>query len=102
MSADTEAAVTLGPELLIFQVAETKPELLRALADWPGQGPLAIHCSALADLDGAGLQLLVHLGQTLQARGGVLQLRHCPPAIEAQIHAAGLAHAFEFDATATA
>ncbi len=87
--------VALGSELLIYQVADTKAALLPALAAWTGPEPLTLDASELAEVDGAGLQLLVMLAHSLRERGGALRLQGCSAAVRGTLHSAGLAHWFE-------
>jgi len=63
----------LGAELTIYTVAETRDRLLAALqadtaGDTAGDAALVIDASAVADVDGAGVQLLLSLSQALAGR----------------------------------
>lgn len=59
----------LGAELTIYTVAETRERLLAALqADAADDTDLVIDASAVREVDGAGVQLLLSLSQALAGR----------------------------------
>lgn len=66
-------------DLTIAHVAALKPALLQAVA--AGDGPLVLDLGAVAELDTAGLQLLLLARREAAARGRVLQLRGVAPAV---------------------
>jgi len=78
----------LPPELTIYTVGEWHPRLL----DWVGSGPAAdavddtlqLDAAAVAEVDAAGLQLLVSLANTLgQQMRPLVLLRPSQPLVEA-------------------
>lgn len=73
-------ALTLEGELTIYHVAEARGQLAEAL----DQGPaLQLNLSAVAELDTAGVQLLVWLKQEAHRRGRALVLfAHSPAVVE--------------------
>lgn len=76
---DTEALVLDG-ELTIYTVAETATRLRLQLAE---RHVCDLDLSAVSELDGAGLQFLLWLRETLRARGGTLRLvAHSPVVAE--------------------
>jgi anti-anti-sigma factor len=89
--------LTLGSELLVHQVAEFKPQLLQALDALPEGADLVLGCADLADVDGAGLQMLVVLAMTLQQRDGALRLAGCSNDLRRRIAATALDGWFVFE-----
>lgn len=82
--------ITLPAELTIYTAASTRAAWLDALAA-PGEGPLQVQASAVAEVDGAGLQLLVSLRHTVAAAQRTLRLAEPSEALLAACRAAGLA-----------
>ncbi len=71
------AGVTLGEELLIYQVAEFWALLDARIRDIDGAGTgegLRIDCAQLREIDGAGLQLLLVAARHLGSLGAHLSL----------------------------
>ncbi len=65
----------LPAELTIHAVADTARAWLSWLDDAADGAPLAIDASTTADVDGAGVQLLVALANALRQRGRALELQ---------------------------
>lgn len=61
------AMLTLGPELTIAHAETHRQTLLSALIQQPGG--MALDLSSVNAMDSAGVQLLVALGNSLNARG---------------------------------
>jgi anti-anti-sigma factor len=68
---DGQPALRLEEELTIYAVTEARDQLIAALH---GQPLLQLDLSGLAELDTAGVQLLVWLKQEARRRGKGLQL----------------------------
>lgn len=62
--------LAVGPELTIYQVAELRPAWLAAYA----AGTRRFDLSAVAEIDGAGVQLLVALWRLGRRDGDAVQL----------------------------
>ncbi|MCW5667595.1 MAG: STAS domain-containing protein [Piscinibacter sp.] len=83
----------LGAELTIYTVAETRERLLAALqADAAGDADLVIDASAVSDVDGAGVQLLLSLSQALAGRQRRLALAEPAAPLRAACSRLGLDH----------
>ncbi|MEY4764408.1 MAG: hypothetical protein RI907_1081 [Pseudomonadota bacterium] len=78
------AHLSLPEELTIYTVGEHAPlwrdALLAADAE-PPAGPYVIDCSAVQEIDGAGVQLVVSLAHALKARHWPCQLQSPTPAL---------------------
>lgn len=83
------AHLTLPAELTIYTAASTRAAWLDALAN-DGEGPLHANASTVAEIDGAGLQLLVSLRHALAAKQRSLRLAEPSGALRTACHAAGL------------
>jgi ABC-type transporter Mla MlaB component len=81
--------LTLPAELTIYTAASTCAAWLNALAA-AGEGPLQAQASAVAEVDGAGLQLLVSLRHTLAAAQRTLQFVEPSETLLAACRATGL------------
>jgi anti-anti-sigma regulatory factor len=88
------APSALPSELTIYTAAETRTALLATLAAQPAdaEGELALDGGAVAEVDGAGLQLLVSLARSLESRGRRLRVDRPTSALSAACSALGLAH----------
>lgn len=64
----------LPAELTIYAASELHAQWLAALDAAPPDGDLEVDASAVAEIDGAGLQLLVALSRQLAARDRALRL----------------------------
>ncbi|MBL8363355.1 MAG: STAS domain-containing protein [Rubrivivax sp.] len=64
-------AMALPAELTIYTAAQTRQCMLERLGadDGPGAAPFVVDGSAVAEIDGAGVQLLVALSRSLLAQG---------------------------------
>ncbi len=70
------SALQLPPELSVYTVAGLRPQWLAWVEQVAGAGSAAdADGSAVDQVDGAGLQLLVALQHSLAARGCALRLR---------------------------
>jgi ABC-type transporter Mla MlaB component len=89
----------LPEELTIYAAGELRPQWLAWLdrAAAAGADAACVQGAQVAEVDGAGLQLLLALRRSLAERGLRLQLADASPALQAACAAAGLA-----DALATA
>lgn len=72
----------LPGELTIFTVGEWHPRLLAWLDDG-ADSPLAVDAAPLAEVDGAGVQLLIALRRSLHERGRSLALSGATPVLQA-------------------
>ena len=67
--------LVLPPELTIYTVSELLPQWLAWLgAEAASEGPARVQAGGVAEIDGAGLQMLVSLQRALAARGRALEL----------------------------
>ncbi len=76
--------ITLPPDLTIYKVGELRSQWLgcinEELAANGAASPTWIgDASSISDIDGAGLQLLLALAQTLSAQHGTLHLENPSP-----------------------
>ena len=94
---DTEPVVING-ELTIYTVAETAARLRPHLTE----RRLYLDLSAVSELDGAGLQLLLWLRETLSARGGALRLVAHSPAVAEVLGLLQLSGRFDLDSAGSA
>jgi ABC-type transporter Mla MlaB component len=86
-------ACTLPPELTIYTVGELAPQCrawLDAHAD-AAHSSLRVQAQAVAEVDAAGVQLLLSLANTLQARDRQLQLLEPSATLSAACQALGAA-----------
>ena len=81
-SGDTpREAIRIEGEMTIYRAAELKPVLLAPLND---NSPVAVDLSGVAEIDSAGIQLLMLMKKTALERGGMLSFTgHSPAVIEA-------------------
>ncbi|MDD0809901.1 STAS domain-containing protein [Curvibacter sp. RS43] len=87
---------TLPDELTIYTVESTRQALLLWLQD-PHQSNVmsrAVHGGAVNDVDGAGLQLLGALANSLSAQGQAMDLIEPSPLLRDALQALGCAHWF--------
>lgn len=93
-------AFRLPEELTIYTVAQTRQELLAWLdASQDAQedsGVRQVQAQAVSDFDGAGLQLLGALANTLAARDQTLVLQEPSEAVRRVCHQLGCTGWFEF------
>ena len=94
---DTEPLVIDG-ELTIYTVAETAARLRPHLTE----RRLYLDLSAVSELDGAGLQLLLWLRETLHARGGALRLVAHSPVVAEVLGLLQLSGRFDLDSAGPA
>ena len=94
-------AHTLPAELTIYNVVELRNAMLAWLGDEATSTgmPLAVDASAVADVDGAGVQLLLSLARSLADRGRELHLAVASPALSAACHALGAGQLLTHSAT---
>lgn len=93
----TPARHSLPSELTIYTVGETRTTCLNWLAD-PVDDVLGVDGSAVAEIDGAGVQLLAALARSLQARNRRLQLLAPSHPLESACAALGLEELLEGNA----
>lgn len=93
-SHDDDRLVLAG-ELTIYTAAETLTRLRAHLAE---HRACALDLSAVTELDGAGLQLLLWLQAAARARGGTLRLVAPSPAVAEVLGLLQLAALFEIEA----
>ena len=85
--SDAAAPLTLPAELTIYSVGELHPAWLA----WVAAGGRCVDGSAVDQVDAAGLQLLLSLAHSLEARGTPLQLSGASRVLEDGCAALGLA-----------
>ncbi|MTW20961.1 STAS domain-containing protein [Allochromatium palmeri] len=90
---DTDPLVLDG-ELTIYTAAETAARLRAHLAE---RRVCALDLSGISELDGAGLQLLLWLHETLRARGGTLRLVAYSPVVAEVLSLLHLTAQFDLD-----
>lgn len=88
-SSPSGPALNLPAELTIYTAAETREAWLAALAQ-PADGPLVAQAADVAELDGAGLQLLLSLQCALAQQQRALQLQAPSPALRDACRRCGL------------
>jgi ABC-type transporter Mla MlaB component len=71
----------LPPQLTIYSVTEAARVWQAWLLDDDGQEALALDVAGLSEIDGAGVQWLIALSNTLRQRGRTLQLVAPPAAL---------------------
>lgn len=81
--------LTLPPELTIYTAALTREAWVEALSA-PADGPLCADAAGLAEIDIAGLQLLVSLRHSLATQRRALHLIEPSNALRAACDGAGL------------
>jgi anti-sigma B factor antagonist len=81
------AASVIGAELTIYRVAELKEQLLAIVAAAPDP---SVDLSQVAEIDTAGVQLLLLAQREARARGGELHLRCASPAVRDAFQLLGL------------
>ena len=84
------AALVLPAELSIYTAGELSSHWLAWLDAQAGEGPGQVDASAVAEIDAAGLQLLLSLSAALQRRGRSLQLLQPSAALQSACQALGL------------
>ena len=83
--------LALPAELTIYCAAETRSAWLAILgATPPESGDTVVDGSAVAEVDAAGLQLLVALSRSVESRGRALILNDPSPALGAACRTLGL------------
>jgi anti-anti-sigma regulatory factor len=83
-------ALVLPAELTIYSVAELRTHWLAWLEAMDDAGPGQVDASAVAEVDAAGLQLLLSLSGALDRRRRALQLLQPSAALRAACQALGL------------
>ena len=78
----------LPSELTIYSVGELSPQLAGWLSD--ASGSLRVDASQVAEVDSAGLQLLMALAQSCEQRGHTLALLEPPHPLVQAAQALGL------------
>ncbi|MFT3954731.1 MAG: STAS domain-containing protein [Piscinibacter sp.] len=82
-------ALTLPAELSIYTAGETRSAWLTWLAEH-GDGPLAVDAASVAEVDAAGVQLIVALSRSLAAQQRELCLINPSPALHSACERLGL------------
>lgn len=90
----TSVMITIVGELTIYQVAETRSLLQRALADHDGSDQLMLDLAGVTECDGAGLQLLLAFSHAVSARGTELVLCYVAPFLADLLREFGLCSRF--------
>ena len=84
----SEAAdLSLDGELTVYAVHELQPRLLQAL---DAHTPLRLDLSEVAEIDGAGVQLLLATAREAQQRGGQLAICAAAPCVADTLQLLGL------------
>ena len=83
-------ALALPAEMSIYNVAELRGQWLDWLDAAPAEGPGRVDASAVAEIDAAGLQLLLSLAGALERRRRSLQLLQPSAALQSACKALGL------------
>jgi ABC-type transporter Mla MlaB component len=78
----------LPAELTIYNVGELLPRFKAALPD--DAGVLRMQASAVAEVDAAGIQLLLSLARTTQSRNARMELVDASPGLSAACEALGV------------
>ena len=91
----------LPAELTIYAVSELRTQWLAALDAGPGEGDCVVDASAVAEVDGAGLQLLVALSRQLAAHDAALRLASPTAALRDACATLGLSALLDAPAPAT-
>jgi anti-sigma B factor antagonist len=104
MNAQPERPTAIDPlvldgELTIYTAAETAMRLRAHLAE---RRVCDLDLSGVSELDGAGLQLLLWLRETLHARGGTLRLVAHSPVVAEVLSLLHLKALFDLDAAGSA
>jgi anti-anti-sigma factor len=86
--------ITIAGELTIYQVAETRTLLQRALTEHDGGDQLMLDLSGVTECDGAGLQLLLAFSHAVSARGTDLVLCYVAPLLADLLGEFGLGSQF--------
>ncbi len=82
---------TLDPELTIYTVAQVRGQMLGWLAEGAEDGDFVLDAAGVADVDGAGVQLLAALARSLAAQQRTLRLAAPAPALREACGRLGLA-----------
>ena len=90
-SPSTAAPLALPAELTIYTVGELHPAWCAWLATHATDAQPPVHAAGVDQIDGAGVQLLLSLGQGLAQQGGRLQLQAPSTPLRAACGALGLA-----------
>lgn len=98
--ATAGACLRMDDALLVYHVAELKRRLLAAFEDLDAGEPLTLDCSALAEFDGAGLQLLVETARALAGRRSRVQLLDLPAPMAELLRFSGHAGWFDLERSA--
>jgi len=83
-------ALVLPAEMSIYNVAELRAQWLAWLDAAPAEGPDCVDASAVAEVDAAGLQLLLSLAAALERRRRSLQLLQPSTALQGACQALGM------------
>ena len=86
--------ITIAGELTIYQVAETRSLLQRALTEHDGSDQLMLDLAGVTECDGAGLQLLLAFSQAVSALGTDLVLCYVAPFLADLLGEYGLGNRF--------
>lgn len=81
--------MALPAELTIYTAAQTRAAWLDAIAP-AADGPLCLHAADVADIDSAGLQLLLSLQRSMAAQQRALRLLHASQVLRDACARAGL------------
>jgi anti-sigma B factor antagonist len=95
---DTDPLILDG-ELTIYTAVETATRLRAHLAE---RRVCTLDLSGVSELDGAGLQLLLWLHETLRARGGTLRLVAHSPVVAEVLSLLHLRVLFDLDSAGSA
>lgn len=97
MGATMSTAMALPAELTIYTAAQTRQGLLERLLadDGASEQPFVVDGSAVAEVDGAGVQLLVSLSRSLLAQGRRLAIAAPAEALASACVALGAASLVE-------
>lgn len=94
-------ALRIEGELTIYRAAELCDALKAALAAAPAGADFEVDLSAVTEMDGAGVQLLLATRKTTQAAGRALRLVAASPAVTEVLETLQLSAHFD-DATSEA
>ncbi|WPX31707.1 STAS domain-containing protein [Actimicrobium sp. CCC2.4] len=94
--------ITISGELTIYQVAETRALLQRALTGHDGSDQLMLDLAGVTECDGAGVQLLLAFSQAVSAGGTDLVLCYVAPFLAELLREFGLGSRFAECAPAVA
>jgi len=76
-----DTLTTLPEELTIYTIAQVRSTLLQALEPVAARGVLQVAAATVAEVDAAGVQLLLALHNSLAKRGAALQFASVSPVL---------------------